>query len=574
MLTHAFRFVLLLLVTLPVFGETWYVRADGGTRYSARTLTGQCDGQADAAYKHSGVNQHCAFNDFRFLYDDQAYGKHTWVIAGGDTVIVDNSHPWRIGFDQGVTPNDKWCLGDGGPFSCFNPTVPSGTPAAHTKILGRNHGACGTGTAADPARMTQLFGGFGVGTVLSMSGAQYVDLECMEITRHSQCVRHGDPMYPAGCSSSFPLDDYDSEGITTDVNTHDLYLKDVWIHGHTDRGIIGPIGGLVSALRVTIGENGMAGWDFDDGKGTPLRNATWNFSYSTIEWNGCNQEYPAKHKNAVISCYGQGNGGYGDGVGTPTGTGMNVTVDHSVFRYNTQDGLDLGHIDHGGPYTLSITDSLFYGNNGGAVKWGANFTRASVLDNLILANCHRLAAPMDGTPATYNAHLGDFCRAQDAVSFNFIHGGSLLMANNTIVSYAPTTLDISCWDKNCGNSVFTFKNNVVLGYDNPALRNSGGQEGGPGGFYYQSKIGSVIRSNNVYFGLRNLTCEPTERCVSPRLVGQPRFTREQDLDNFNFHLASDSPALNLGVNLGEVSSDFDGTARPANRKPDAGAYQH
>ncbi len=51
--------------------------------------TGQCDGLADAAYPGSGVDQHCAFGDYRFLWDDQSYGNHAWVIAGGDTVIVD-----------------------------------------------------------------------------------------------------------------------------------------------------------------------------------------------------------------------------------------------------------------------------------------------------------------------------------------------------------------------------------------------------------------------------------------------------------------------------------------------------
>ncbi|MCU1322685.1 MAG: Ig family protein, partial [Acidobacteriaceae bacterium] len=78
-------------------GTTWYVRGDGGTRYSANTTTGQCDGKADAAYGGVGTNQHCAFNDYRFLYDDQSYGNRAWVIAGGDTVIL-RGGPWRVGF--------------------------------------------------------------------------------------------------------------------------------------------------------------------------------------------------------------------------------------------------------------------------------------------------------------------------------------------------------------------------------------------------------------------------------------------------------------------------------------------
>ncbi|MEO6983625.1 MAG: Ig domain-containing protein, partial [Edaphobacter sp.] len=46
-------------------GTTWYIRSDGGTRYSANRPDGQCDGQGDTAYGGTGTNQHCAFNDFR-----------------------------------------------------------------------------------------------------------------------------------------------------------------------------------------------------------------------------------------------------------------------------------------------------------------------------------------------------------------------------------------------------------------------------------------------------------------------------------------------------------------------------
>jgi hypothetical protein len=46
----------------------YYVRVDGGTRYSDANINGQCNGMANAAYPGSGVNQACAFNDVRLLY--------------------------------------------------------------------------------------------------------------------------------------------------------------------------------------------------------------------------------------------------------------------------------------------------------------------------------------------------------------------------------------------------------------------------------------------------------------------------------------------------------------------------
>jgi hypothetical protein len=68
---------LTLLISLPLFGETtWYLRPDGGTRYSTNARKGQCDGKTYAAYRGNGVNQHCAFYDNRFLYDLDSFNVH------------------------------------------------------------------------------------------------------------------------------------------------------------------------------------------------------------------------------------------------------------------------------------------------------------------------------------------------------------------------------------------------------------------------------------------------------------------------------------------------------------------
>ncbi len=66
-------------VTAPVVsaGTTWYIRTDGGTRYSANVPQGQCDGKTDAAYPGTGTNQPCAFKDFRYMWDDQSYNGYT-----------------------------------------------------------------------------------------------------------------------------------------------------------------------------------------------------------------------------------------------------------------------------------------------------------------------------------------------------------------------------------------------------------------------------------------------------------------------------------------------------------------
>lgn len=259
-----------------------------------------------------------------------------------------------------------------------------------------------------------------------------------------------------------------------------------------------------------------------------------------------------------------------------------MNVDHSTFRYNTQDGLDAGHVDTGN-FTLSFTNSNSYGNMGGQLKWGPNFQTVTVANNTFLSNCLRMSQPMTSQPSTYNANLVDFCRANDAISFAFRQGGTTTIENNSIASYSPTTFDIQCWDARgagspgdtgtgCGNSSLIMKNNIVLGYDNPTTYNQGGQQGGPGLYYFRDPIGTVTRMNNIYFGIRGSTnCQTSELCVDPLFVSEPVFTGESSLDNFSFHLAPTSPAIKAGVLINSIITDLNGVTRP--NPPSIGALE-
>jgi hypothetical protein len=540
-------FCLLLVgwICSPLFAETWYVRHDGGTRYSSNNHKGQCDGKADVPYTGGGSNRHCAFNDVRDLWTDGSYTTDSkagspawgWIGAGGDTYII-RGGPWRVG-QSGPNSNDSFGM-HGNPYDAGAPPPLSGTAAQHTRILGENFASCST------SNKTQLFGGFGIAFVLNLEGAKFIDLQCIELTRHSQCMKYGSPAIPSGCKSSFPLDDYASNGIITNASTHDILLQDMWIHGFVSRGIIGPIGGTVTATRVDISTNGAAGWDFDDGRSTPNVNGIINLDYVTIEWSGCNQAWPG---GTVLNCYSQSTGGYGDGIGTPGGTCLTAHVDHSTFRYNTQDGYDMLHNDKGN-CSMSITNSTAYGNNGQQFKWGPNDNPMVFTNNLVIGNCFRLSAPMRGLPDAYNANLRDYCRAEDAITFHLRQGSMVTMTNNTFINYAPTTFDIDCDEPSCSNSTLIFKNNIVLGYENPATFSQNGKPGGPGVFYYGHPIGNVVRSNNIYYGVRGMrlqTLFTNEKVADPRFVSQPVFSKEQDLDGFNFHLSPDSPAHGMGA---------------------------
>ena len=340
---------LLLVLAAPAFAsQTWYVRADGGTRYSTNETSGQCNGQYDAPYPGSGVNQNCAFNNVQFLWQDGSETVGTsfpgwgWVIAGGDTVVIRNG-PWRLGWPNGSSSQDTvtglWFGNAGDPFG-GPPAPPSGTLGNPTQILGENYANC---TAS--SGKTQLYGGFGAADVINLQGANNVNVECLELTKHGNCIRTGSPVYPTECVTSPPLSDYAQAGVFTDANTYNILLQDLNIHGFTGDGITGAIGteangGLFTVNRVRIAGNGDAGWDFAYFGENPPSYTNLVANQLLLEWNGCNEEYPIVDTYPAISCYDDLSEGFGDGWSAQgsgaggTQSGLSMTMNNSMSTSN------------------------------------------------------------------------------------------------------------------------------------------------------------------------------------------------------------------------------------------------
>lgn len=530
--------------------HTWFIREDGGDRK-------QCTGTSDAAYRGKGSRQPCAFNHPYYLFTTGEYGNKGWVVEGGDTIIV-RGGPYRMGY-KGPNANDMWGSCPGDPYSCSMLPLPSGTPGHPTRLLGENYQSCN--------KKTQLFGGYALGAIISLGGSKNVEIECLELTDHGQCTRVGGGI-PAseGCSSSYPLSDYASAGIATDAGTANVVLKDLDIHGLTSRGIIGAIGGDVTADHVRIAFNGGGGWDFDDGAGTKSApDATVHASYLTVEWNGCNEEYPITHAVPAFSCFDQNSGGYGDGVGTP-GTPLNFTCDHCTFRYNTQDGLDLLHVNGG---IISVTNSISYGNMGQQWKLGAMH---SVLfeNNVTVHNCRRMSAPMPGAPEGYHRYLSLFCRAAgDGIGLLVNDDGNYVFRNNSFAGYGATSYDIEC-SGHCSKANITFQNNLHIGYKDP----DGGKLAAVFYFSELPRNPFAARDHNIYYNMRSCPSGWTEHCVNPKIANMPTWNGEASLDGINFHLTSGSPARGAGVAVPGLTKDYDGVQRPSNSAEDIGAFQY
>ncbi len=570
----------------PGVQNTWYVRPDGGTRYSSNQPTGQCDGLGDAAYPGSGTNQHCAFNDVRYFWTDGAYCTDnsststcwTWIGQGGDTYIVRGSIgtgvTYRIG-QNGPNSGDWFGLA-GNPYGAGIPVPHSGTANAHTRFLGENYASC----SAQSAR-TQLHGGYGVGAVLNMGGASYVDVACFDITDFSSCGRSSQLN---GCNTNFPITDFAGSGIAWNNTSTNDTITDVRIHGMASLGMTGSTGNGVVMTGLDIIGNAGAGWNADAGDGLTGLGSLLVQNY-TISWNGCAEEYPIVDALPYQDCTDDNIGGYGDGFGTATvlaqPPGWQVHFDQGVVSYNTQDGLDALHLIGNGS-TMTITRTLAYGNMGQQIKVGGS--QGTAINNIIFTNCNAMRQAIPGTPSGYNSRLSDFCRAADTGVVMTVGAGTTTVFDyNTVYSASATGIEVDCGGTTpCdATALIDFRNNIFLGFPNTAA--TGYPNGGTGD--YSNPIymgvsttnpftnpGSVYSNNVTYHWKSSWTCpaqwlnEANPLCVDPALTDE------------TWHLygygdatpTTNSVVHGAGVAVPAITIDYTGTGR--SNPPSIGAY--
>jgi hypothetical protein len=509
---------------------TWYVRPDGGTRYSSNVTSGQCDGKADAAYPGSRTNQHCAFKDVRMLWQDGVYATGTkfpawgWIGAGGDTYLIRGSLGTGVTYRVGYA-NATWacssgsgaCWGIAGdPYGSGAPPPPSGTATQHTRILGENYASCHSASAK-----TQLHGGWAVANVLNLSGTSYVDVACLDITDFSAC---GKASQRVGCGRD---QDYAQVGIRFSNATTNDTLTDIHIHGLAGAGLAGPTGDGVVMDYIDILGNASSGWNADLGNGTTGKGSLLVQHYD-ISWNGCAEEYPIVHPLPYGDCTDQDHGGYGDGFGTTTKDsdppGWQVHFDQGTVSYNTQDGLDALHIGGKGS-SMTVTHTRAFSNMGQQIKIGG--ATATITDSLIVGNCRAMSQAIPGTPSGYNALLDLFCRAGDSAVVIEVPGAQpAVFQRNIVYSAGRIALEIEYpKDISSSTAAIRYDNNIFIGFPGPEGEN-------PTPIYSSTDLkmftnpGASFSNNITYHARNNWKCPATRLHETGGSCGDPHLKDE------------------------------------------------
>jgi hypothetical protein len=528
-------------------GTVYFVRPDGGA-------ADQCSGLVDAPFSVEN-SPDCAWNNpFQAL---PPLGSPR--IAGGDALIISAG-----GYEMGYgAPGSDACDAEGA-YDCYMPPVPSGIDAAHpTRILGE-------GWASGCSDQPQLWGSERTGFIINLAGSSNVEIACLEITDHSECVESQENGLPCERDTP-PYGDWAATGLYAEDSTN-VHLLDLNIHGLAVSGVLAGRLADWTVENVRIAANGWAGWDGDIGDESS-NSGTMLFRRLRVEWNGCGETYPG---GEPTRCWAQSAGGYGDGLGTGATGGIWV-IEDSAFLHNTSDGLDLLYARHAGA-RIEIRRTIAEGNAGNQIKT----TGPTAMENVIaVGNC----GFFDGQPFTYridddgdgalDSSSVDPCRAGgDTIAMDLNPGDQIRLVNSTVAGEGGCLVIATCaFEKDCTGATqnVTMINDIFEGghgFMDPGedvcfawFNDEGGSDRLSGNPF--STAYSIV--HGVRFGNVDPCAEEANLC------GIPAGILNAGMDAFDAHLQPGSPAVDAGLPSTAPQTDFDGRLRDA--RPDIGAYE-
>ena len=507
---------------------TYYVRPDGGT-------AAQCNGTVDAP---ASAAPNCAWASpaVALPMGDGQYGYAipAALIKSGDTLVIE-SGSYMIGYSSTpVAGTQGQACNQDNTYECEITNIPSGIDATHPTVI--------TGDCSSPP---ELWGTQRNGSIFYLSGQHDVEIDCLELTDHSNCITYYPDAAYACNRSTYPYGTWADTGIHADHVTN-LTLQHLNIHGFADQGInAGALSGNTVLNDVTIRGNGWAGYNGDLGgnNASSSDSGTITIENSTVSWNGCTENYPS---TTIFNCWGQQEGGYGDGLGESQ-TGGNWRIINSSFIGNTQDGLDLLYADGTGSVFVNQVTSMW--NAGNQIKISGNST---VENSVVVGDCSYL----QGWGAMSDA---DLCRASGAAlslsvtatnqTINVLY--STVAGNGDCLINGGTHGGFNSPDK---TDVYNYQNNIFLGaYYYRAGRNACLD------WYTDASTNpfTVNYDNNIVWAVKDNICPAGSICKDPLLTNE-------DETAFNATPLVSSPAVgNADSSATWVPFDYYMAPRPS-----------
>lgn len=521
--------------------DVFFVRPGGGT-------STQCNGLTDADYPGSGTNQNCAFNHPNWALP-MAQQPVPALFQGGDTMIIYPGN-YEFGVNAPNHPQTSTCHWSF-PYACTGlGPIPSGTAEAPTKILGAEWNS---GCNNPP----QLWGSERVGYILSLENSNNIELRCLDITDHSDCIEN---QGSAGCNkSSYPYGNWASVGVVA-RDSNNVLMEKVKIHGMAYKGIHA---GRISNYELrdsVIRGNGFVGWDGDLGSGINSSNSGYiKFIRTTVEYNGCAENYPPSATSGhvgISKCWSQGQGGYGDGIGTHVTDGDWYFEDANI-SHNVSDGIDLLYAGTQG--SLTIVRGTYEGNAGNQIKSGFD---TDIEDAKIIGNCAYFTA-FGNTGLVWNGGTSGIpwdgnCRALgNTIAFDIKKFGQKMeITSSTITGQGDVLLQSSGTVCNGSESIVS-KNNIWVGgkeyfhYGDTGFYYAAGATGNGDGACGNLQINN---QDSIVYKVKTSPCpQATIMCVDPLFAGITITTEmvPQNIHNYNVNLSPLSPAVNMGNMLPE-----------------------
>jgi len=532
-----------LMASVLSVDTTYYVRPDGGNLV-------ECNGLEDAPYPGSGSSQPCAWDHpFRALPPNG-----TPQIGGGDTLVI-GAGSYRMGYDA---PGDDGCDAWGS-FDCHMPPLPSGLDPAHpTRLVGRGWDS----GCADPP---ELWGAERPWRVVNLAGSSHVQVACLEITDHSDCVE----FHSGGLDcvrDEPPYGEWAAVGVYAE-DSMDVRLADLDIHGLAHGGVLAGRLQDWTVERVRVVGNGWVGWDGDI-EGDDHCSGSLEFREVTIAWNGCGETWPG---GQPTGCWDQNAGGYGDGLGTGA-TGGDWSFEDCSIHHNSSDGLDLYYLQPGG--SAEVRRTVCRGNAGDQLKVAGT---ALVVNSLLVSDC----ASFEGWPL-----MSDHCRGGGSAYIADLHrGDTAVVVSSTLAGEGDCVMVAECTDSasggpgdDCdGSEQLLVRSTTIVGatdfwqpFENSCL------------YWWddsQLPVDPVDMDWNLVSNVKDQSqvCPqgPNDICADePGLV-------DSSIDSFDGHLLADSPAVDSGLAVGTAvghgavpAVDLEGNPRPAGSATDRGAYEY